>query len=675
MENKKHVEDFNSYIEHLLEQKNLKKGTEEFDRIKKNVLSFNELYENSLKEDNGDEDELIGPDGKPMRIKSKDSNKDEEKIPKDVKKRIEYYVVKAMDKDPKEVKMAGKGNSSAIGPWKAILDWMSGLGEPTKMPTGKGESYEPITDPEWLKKFKDRKTTMKPEDIDRCMQYWNGMMNSASGQEGSAIDILEKLTKKSYVTNLLDVDWKNASENTIGRKPDILWGKSTDVPKSLKFDKDLIVEKSKILLEKAKNTFDKSGKTCRVNIGFRNIYKFEVNLATDENSLGLIPSVKFEDPSNKGYNTIDMFGKTNFFLWYNVISDENQFSKLLARLDDPKYIKTGFVKMTKDDKIKIITGINDVAKKKFAKKDYDDSGRAIWGIYGATSIMWWPKESIETMPKNETPPTTTETPANEPVEIINTYDFAWPYSEKNGGRELAMTYFNNDQATIKDGKDKEIQNAVSQIMNEIKAKNGELLSLKYKIVASTSDEPSYYQQNGTLGSTATTKNNEYLVVARAKVIEKALNDAITALSINKDLVKNETTAEDLKANNTLGGTAVYNQLKSMRNTEEGKAKYREIMAQPKHSGILFNVEYITKEKINDIPKEEIEEEPVVSYSVVGEWLYEIKWKGSGGSSTSRRRRKHSRKAIKGINWDKIFPDMPTGGGWGVDNLCCAYNNC
>jgi hypothetical protein len=654
MENKKHVEDFNSYIDHLLEQKNLKKGTEEFDRIKKNVLSFNELYENGLNEEGG----ATGSD--------KDKKKEEEKIPKDVKKRIEYYVVKAMDKDPKEVKMAGKGNSSSIGPWRAILDWMSGLGEPTKRPTGKGESYEPITDPEWLKKFKDRKTTMKPDDIDRCMQYWNGMMNSASGQEGSAIDILEKLTKKSYVINLLDVDWKNASENTIGRKPDILWGKSTDVPKGLKFDKDLIVEKSKILLEKAKNTFDKSGKTCRVNIGFRNIYSFQTNLATDENSLGLIPSVKFEDPSNKGYNTIDMFGKTNFFLWYNVISDENQFSKLLARLDDPKYIKTGFVKMTKDDKIKIITGINDVAKKKFAKKDYDDSGRAIWGIYGATSIMWWPKEAIETMPKNETPPTTTETPANEPTEIINTYDFAWPYSDKNSGKELAMTYFNSDQATIKDGKDKEIQNAVSQIMNEIKAKNGELLNLKYKIVASTSDEPSYYQQNGTLGSTATTKNNEYLVVARAKVIEKALNDAITALSINKDLVTKE--GEELTPNNTLGGTAVYNTLKSKRGTEE----YKQIMAKPKHSGILFSVEYITKEKINDIPKEEIEEEPVVSYSVVGEWLYEITWKGSGGSSSSRRRRKRSRKAIKGINWDKIFPDMPTGGGWGVDDLCDAY---
>lgn len=92
----KKVLDFNSYIDHLIESKNIKKGTEQFDRIKKNVLSFKELYENELNEDEG----------------GKDKKKDDEKIPKDPKKKLEYLVNKAVDKDTKEIKDTAKSSTT-----------------------------------------------------------------------------------------------------------------------------------------------------------------------------------------------------------------------------------------------------------------------------------------------------------------------------------------------------------------------------------------------------------------------------------------------------------------------------------------------------------------------------------------------------------------------------------
>ena len=109
-------------------------------------------------------------------------------------------------------------------------------------------------------------------------------------------------------------------------------------------------------------------------------------------------------------------------------------------------------------------------------------------------------------------------------------------------------------------------------------------------------------------------------------------------------------------------------MKSMRSgTEQQKADYKKLFAQPKHSGILFNIEYLTKDSGETPPDEEV----VQPYSVAGEWVYEITW--SVASSTKRKRRRtRSRKPIKGINWGKLFPDIPVGGGSSVRDLCAAY---
>jgi len=684
----KKVLDFNSYIDHLIESKNIKKGTEQFDRIKKNVLSFKELYENELNEEDGD----------------KDKKKDDEKIPKDPKKKLEYLVNKAVDKDTKEVKDASKSSSIVIRPWDAITDWFSAAGEPTKFGNGRG-GYEDAPE-DWKKRFKDRKTTMKVPDMIKCMEYWDGKMGEATGREMQAIKTLEFLSDPKQVKELIDVYWKNKTGKILNDQNLSIFGEIIDWKKlpNSDFNQSLIVEKSKILLEKAKGTFDNSGKVRRKELGFdytiggQNPYaKKDVTEKTrslDDTSIGIIPGnfYDLEGKFDKGM-FYDKKEATDFSLWYMIISDEDKFKKLLARFDDPNYIQTTFIKMTDTDKKEIIKGITEIAKKKFAKKDYDEVGRAVWGIYGASSILWWPTEAKEVMP--ETIVITQGTEGTE-YEYENEYVYAWPYMDSgatgsagatgsvdtegigltgssNPGEKMAYAYFESDRATLKKDKATAIDDAVKKIMDLIKSKNGKLTSFDYKVVASTSDEPSAYQKDGTVGKPYSVKNNEYLVVARAKVIEDELRKAIKKYLIDEELV---TKSPDLlTANNTLGGTAVYEKMKHMRKDHGADAKtdaeYRKIFAEPKHSGILFNVKYTTIEKGGTPPTEE--ETEVTEYEVTGEWLYEIKWAGDSNRKKRRRRSKY-KKAYRGINWGALFPDIPMEG-LGVKDMCCAYGKC
>jgi len=684
----KKVLDFNSYIDQLIESKNIKKGTDQFDRIKKNVLSFKEIYENELYED------------------SDKDKKSDEKIPKDPKKKLEYLVNKAVDKDSKEVKDTAKSGSTQIRPWDAITDWFSASGNPTKFSDGRGGYTDPPED--WQKRFKDRKTTMKVPDMIKCMEYWDGKMGEATGKEMQAIKTLEFLSDPKQVKELIDVYWKNKTGKVLSDQNLSIFGETIDwskLPKSdfKDFNQGLIVEKSKILLDKAKETFDGSGKIGRKYMGFdyaiggQNPYaKKDVTEKTrslDNTSIGIIPG-DFYDTEGKFDKGLfyDKKEATDFVLWYMIISDEDKFKKLLDRFEDPSYIQTTFIKMTDTDKKEIIKGITEIAKKKFSKKDYDETGRAVWGIYGASSILWWPAEAKEVMP--ETTIITQGTEGTE-YEYENEYLYSWPYMEgatgaagatgsvdsegigltgsSNPGEKMAYAYFESDRATLKKDKATAIDDAVKKIMDLIKSKNGKLSAFDYKVVASTSDEPSAYQKDGTVRKPYDKKNNEYLVVARAKVIEDELRKAITKYGIGEDLV---TKSPDLlRPNNTLGGTAVYEKMKHMRKDQGADAKtdaeYRKIFAEPKHSGILFNIKYTTIEKGGTPPTEE--ETEVTEYEVTGEWLYEIKWAGDSNRK-KRRRRSSYRKAYKKFNWGALFPDIPMEG-LGVQDLCCAYGNC
>lgn len=654
MKNKDYVKNFDSFVDSLLENRDIKKGTPQFDLIKKNILSFKELFEQSVAE---------------LEKKFNDETK---KLSKGSKKYLDALIELARGKDSKEVKLAVDPPSTSRNPWHAILDWFSAYGDPNKI--WDGYSYvEP--DEAWTIKFKDRKPTIDINAMIKCMDYWNGKMEDTQGSELQAIKILESLSNPEYVKTLMErFKGRPQGRNPIRHNFDLFGDKglnpAEEVREGLKFDQNLIVEKSKILLEKAKKTFDKTGKKSRRPIGFyipdhKDGEDPRELLIVDKN-LCLVPIHTFKIDDRYTPDSVDnpsiLFTKdifiTSFWLWYKIISNEDKFKKLLARLDDTTYIYTSFVKITDKDKIDIIKGIYSESEEKFKK---NKSIGAVSGIYGASSIMLWPKRAVETMPSSIVQPTE----GGQTPEVEKIWDFAWPYAQKDG-ENLAMTYFKNDSATIEDGRDKDVANAVKMIMDKIKNDKGELLKLTYRIVASTSDEPSKYQQNGVIGGEWLPKNNEYLVVARAKTIEDALNKAITTYSIPKEKVTKDT--EALSPNNTLGGTAVYEKMKSMRSgTEQQKADYKKLFAQPKHSGILFNVEYLTKDSGETPPDEEV----IQPYSVIGEWVYEITWTGMG-SSSRKRRRTRSRKPIKGINWGKLFPDIPVGGGSSVRDLCAAY---
>jgi hypothetical protein len=638
-----------------------------------NYKKWSALYEQAkadaaLLEDGGDD--LIAADGKTAKVDgSKIKPKEDEKLPSDIVKRIEYLVDKSVDTDSVAVKNTAKPSGYWIRPWDAIMDWMYAKGDPGKENNNVKKLIEYT--PSLEKRFESTKPSMKKEDIARCMEYWHGIMDTSNtsnnygvADSNQLIKQLEQLSDPKKVKSLIESGW-NAKSKTgypltkfnTNMDPEYEFeGTKYSAGKnaSIDFDQSLIVEKSKILLQKAKETFEQSGKSRRDALADM----FSPGMKSDNVWFSI-------DDIKKGR---EQTGR--FWLWYKIISDEAQFKKLLDRFENPTYVRTLFTKMTDQDKINIINGIMEMSRARWGKSTSLNPEAA---IYLASSITWWPADAQETMPK---PIVVTQGSEGTEVEVENEWDFAWPYAKGKGvGAELAMTYFKSDQAVIQDGKDKEIENAVKEILAEIANKKGKLISLTYRIVASTSDEPSAYQPNGTIGKPYSTKNNEYLVVARAKVIETALTNAINTLGIDKTLVKKE--GETLIANNTLpDGSAKYQDKKWMRldhkdprATQQTDAEYRALFAKPKYSGILFNVVYMTIEKSTTPPTPD---ETVVSdYEVVGEWLYQIRWQG-GGSTSRKRRRTRPRKAIRGINWDKIFPDMPAGGGWSVEDLCDAY---
>jgi hypothetical protein len=637
-------------------------------------------------------------------------------MPKDLDQRIKYLVNKAVDTDSAAVKAAGKSPSYWVDPWEAIMDWMYAKGDPGKETENVKKLIE--YNPNYEKKIEDAKPTMSKAGIAKCMEHWHGIFNdegktatSGSYEKGTnmvsnivdwaydkgketknpqveaAIDALTKLSDPAFVSKLIDKEWKKADAYPTGTGGFKILGKDVAFTGAdTQFNKELIVEKSKAMLDKLTSVMKKTGKSPRTGLEVQytiNDEGFETEgyVTTDDKSMFLIPKLEFKKDLSQEEKDKLMFREridatkakfskaatASFFIWYSIISNEELFGKLTQRLEDPTYVKTNYVKMTEQDKINIITGILEISTARWAKSKSISPRDA---IYWANSIMWWPVKAKETMPQ-----TITVKPAGEgtEIEVENLWDFSWPYAKgAAAGKELAMTYFKSDQAVIQDGKDKEIDNAVKQIMAEIKSKNGTLKSLRYRIIASTSDEPSAYQANGTVGKPYLASNNNFLVKARAKVIEAALTSAITANAIDPTLVTKD--GEDLLANNTMSGAAIYNDKKWMRldhkdprATAQTDAEYKALFAKPKHSGILFYVVYTTIEKDKGDPTPE--ETKVSDYEVVGEWLFQITWSGGGGYRRTKRYTR-PRRPIRGINWDKLFPPMLDV--LGVDDLCAAY---
>jgi hypothetical protein len=431
---------------------------------------------------------------------------------------------------------------------------------------------------------------------------------------------------------------------------------------------DLIATRVKELQQIFKDML-KSGKKigAPVDPSDPNSPKYHIALVDYKNfmygtrSIGAVPfnpPIKGKDNpwiwENMNITTTDNTSNTDrkkWGTWLATLCTDSAFEDLKKKLNSPRYVVAKSVPITNADRIKILGIIKERSEKYGAVED-------------ATVIRIKPAKAIESRTKKEIPGEDIVTTTTEEL------NYAFPFSKaksedpnaKTAAEEMAITMFDSDSAIIKDNIKSQLSAGIDEMLAEI-GKLGELVSLEYKTIASTSDEPSFYISPNKKGTSATREANIPLAKDRAASIETAFLALATEKGIDSTKIIKGTA--QLFPNNTIGNTVVYETDKWMRKgTPQQQAEYKAKFAQPKYSGIAFKAQV----KVTNTTVEPTTE-TVEDYSVTGEWGVYIGWtkkrKSKGGGGSSRYRGK--------INWNKIFPDMGApGGGNSVKELCAAY---
>lgn len=591
----------------------------------------------------------------------------EDSILEGIKNDLEKLVKSIRESEDKSVK------SQAV--YEPTMDWFQYSGNPP----GRSKDAENIISTE--------------EDMYQSMMYWQGDLTKkleSSSNLDELIKELEPWTKSEKVKDNLEWVYRKVGARNSKMSQRLNCPEYYDPKNNIKFNRPWIVDKgdadlihqsaadliSKRVTELKQILADmlKSGKTPGAPVDpsdKKSNLKYNISLVEwgknpngldlfGERSIGAVPF----GPPIKGKGNPWEFRNMNikseidptrrkWGYWLGTICTDSAFEELKSKLSSPKYIVAKSVPITDSDRIKILNTIKEKSEKGGNVED-------------ATYIVIKPAKAIETRSKTTKPG---EDKVTTTVEELN---YAFPFSkaksddpaEKASAEEMAITMFDNDSAIIKDNIKSQLSLGIDDMISEIK-KLGELVSLEYKTIASTSDEPSAYIRPNKKGTTTSSEANIPLAEDRAAAIETAF----LALAKEKgiDPAKIEKGTALLYPNNTLGGTAVYSEKKNMRaklgGTPAQDAEYKKLFAQPKFSGIAF------KAKIN-VVKEEIEptEETVEDYDVKGEWGVSIGWRKKSknkSSSSSKYRGK--------IDWNRIFPDMGSGGGGSsVKELCAAY---
>jgi hypothetical protein len=224
--------------------------------------------------------------------------------------------------------------------------------------------------------------------------------------------------------------------------------------------------------------------------------------------------------------------------------------------------------------------------------------------------------------------------------------------------------FDNDSAIIKDNINVQLSQAIDEMLKAI-GEIGELVSLEYRTIASTSDEPSAYIRPNKKGTATSREANVPLAEDRAAAIENAFLALAKQKGIDQTKIKKGQGV--LIPNNTMGGTAVYEKMKGMRaklgGTPQQDTEYKAIFAEPKFSGIAFEAQ-VNRTNTTIEPTEE----KVEDYSVKVNWGISINWHRKIKTGTT-----HPSRYIRPINFGKLFPAMGSGGsGPSVKELCAAY---
>ena len=350
--------------------------------------------------------------------------------------------------------------------------------------------------------------------------------------------------------------------------------------------------------------------------------------------------------------------------WLATICTDATWEDLKKKLSSPKFMVAKFVPITDADRTRLLN----IIKEKSDKRERS--------VKDATSIVIKPVAAVESRTKTVV--------QGEPIVTtkIEEVHFNFPASKGKAeegqaadptkqklAEDMAVTMFDSDKAVIKDNIKTELSAAVDELLAAI-AEIGDLVTLEYKTIASTSDEPSRYVSPNQLGSKASREANIPLAKDRAAAIETAFLDLATQKGIDKaKIVKG---AEALYANNTIDNQYVYETMKWMRldsksgkATQQTEADYRAKMRLPKFSGISF-IAKVNSTSEDVTPTEELIED----YSVTGDWKISISW----SKATKKKKGKSRSSKYRGkINWDRLFPDMGTpGGGLSVKDLCAAY---
>lgn len=514
-----------------------------------------------------------------------------------------------------------------------------------------------------------------PEDMYQSMVYWQGDL-TAKASVGTKID--ELTLKIEPWTNIETVksnlQWlRKQDEKTTQYQPSKLYieggytmSDGTQIPFSTPWVKGSIDDAAKLISTRVSelttifNNMLKSGKrpgapvdpsdpaSLKYSIGLLDWGK-EQPTAYSKRSIGALPfgDIEISGWDFKKLESTDKIDRRKWGYWLATLCTDEAFADLKKKLDSPKYIVTKSIPITNEDKIKLL----DVIKQRSETRNKF--------VIDASSIKIKPSNAIESRT------TTTIKGEDKVTKTIEKVNYSFPFSkEATQADAIAKTMFDNDSAIIKDNINVQLSQAIDEMLKAI-GEIGELVSLEYRTIASTSDEPSAYIRPNKKGTTTSREANVPLAEDRAAAIENAFLALAKQKGIDQTKIKKGQGV--LIPNNTMGGTAVYEKMKGMRaklgGTPQQDTEYKAIFAEPKFSGIAFEAQ-VNRTNTTIEPTEE----KVEDYSVKGNWGISINWHSKIKTGTT-----HPSRYIRPINFGKLFPAMGSGGsGPSVKELCAAY---
>lgn len=435
------------------------------------------------------------------------------------------------------------------------------------------EAYEEVMG--WFENEGPRKgrASIDKESMIESLKYWLGDLSEKTSESFERDQIsIGKLKDKGNVERILKA-----------------CDKATESSDFSKFDVDLII-KSAEEIEKKIGVLRKNG----VQIGAKDnstgsTYSTRTSAKEDPQYLGIIPFSGSEDknpnPRYDGKDISSMNAKV-FKIWYESLKKNGVVSKIDI-LENKKYQTVKASVMGKEEKIKILKGIQEKADKK--NKDILDS----------LQIKWRNKNIKQEYREEE---------SIIPLEpLVKTSTLSFPDSG-----EKAMIFFTEDKASISDIPEEFkafLKGALKEIKGSLEKEGAEITSVKIRAVSSTSKVPSgYISKTGK-------KGNEGLVEDRIQAVKD-----LTLSSLKENGMDVNVSYDESGKNPNQGpewGEAQRNNPKYGKKgdrTEEYEKEYGEF----RYSGVFISITY--KIEIPQEIKDEFQE-----YKVVGDWDFNISW--------------------------------------------------